>query len=165
MPETDGAGDTLRHLSRLLEGVGVEPERIYVDEESRSVLVTEIIEVGLGGGVRRLVISVQILDEGDSVLIAAPLLPFPLNPAELSAVAPDLLRLSLHARLAACGATSDGYAVAFSEVAKVKLSGETLWARYGAVLRALERFLSRVLPKHPELEERLLKGRGEGDED
>ncbi len=163
MSETDGVGDTLRGLSGLLEDVGVEPERIYVDEESMSVLVTELIEVSLEKSVRRLVISVQILDEGDSVLIAAPLLPFPLSPTDLSAVAPDLLRLSLDARLAACGATSDGYAVAFSEVAKSELTGETLWSRYGAVLNALERFLSKVLPKHPELEEKLLKGRGEGD--
>ena len=163
MSRADDIRDTLRELGRLLEGAGVETERIHIDEENRSVLVTELIEVSLGEALRRLVISVQILDEGDSVLIAAPLLPFPLDPADLSLVASDLLRLSLEARLAACGVTSDGYAVAFSEVTKTELTGETLWARYGAVLKTLERFLSKVLPKHPELEEKLFEGRGESD--
>ncbi len=155
------AGGLLREIERILLGLGVEGERILVDPESRSVLVTEVVEAEGEGGVRRIVLSVQILDQGESLLVAVPLLPFPLTGEELSEVSEDLLRLSLNAELAACGVTSDGYVVAFSELSRGELFPRSLWSRYGAALRALRAFLSEILPRHPRLEGRLLEWRGD----
>ena len=150
----------LEEIAEMLRSLGVDGERIHIDPENSSIFVTEVVDLARGDEKKTLVISVQLLLETDVLLVAAPLLPFPVGLRDKRTLCERLLRASLSSPLVAFGATKDGYVAAFSELTAGEITSQNLWRRYGAVLNALAWFLREVLPSEPELEDRLYREMG-----
>ncbi|HDM92113.1 MAG TPA: hypothetical protein ENG69_01810 [Candidatus Korarchaeota archaeon] len=147
----------LEDVATMLKSLGIEGERIHVDPENNSVFVTEVVDLARGDEERTLVISVQLLLEGDILTIAVPLLPFSVDLSGCKTLCERLLRASLSSPLVAFGATREGYLAAFSELTAGEVTPQNLWRRYGAVIEALAWFLKDVLLSEKELEDRLYK--------